>query len=448
MSNGPTLTAGRPTVGQVGDLVFTGAITPHDLETGKLSVSTDDVGPTAKSLRYGSMFLDVPGDRALAQAWQVYANLAMVLDQLGLDASRLARQRVFVREPRDIPIIERVMGHFIDPSSVATSIVQVHGKGVDPLISVQIDAVAVGEGASPPQPKTEPGLEPILGDYPAGVVAGNFFFVSAIPGINPDTNRLGEDPSELGRAIDLFDLSPYRSPRQLAILTQTWFVFDHMKRVCRSVGADLGDILKVMGWLDFPMRDFDPMRPVREHHFSAQQDKVASAALWVGANHTPGALLAYDAVCLIDGEPKQVNVEASQIVSYYVGATSGGGAVFSCGEVPIDEARQTVVAGTGDLEGSVRLAHFGFLDAPTGIEERVAFTFQKLQGHLAAYGASLDDVEHQTVFLDDMGLTSHFERVARDVYDGKMPATTTIPIHETSPFYEDARLEIEVVAPI
>jgi enamine deaminase RidA (YjgF/YER057c/UK114 family) len=429
-----------------GPLIFTGGITPHHPITGVVPQSTSQVDPAVATLKFGYMFLDVPGDRAFAQAWQAYSNLSLALAQLGTDTTRLLRQRLFVRDLHDIPVIERVMDHFVDRSSVATTLVQIHGVGVDPDIVLQLEGVAAKPGPISPLPVRETGIDPFLNGYPAAVQFGDLLFLSAVPGVNPETGRLPSSISELGPDASRFDVSAYRLPRQHAILAQTWFTFSNMQRICKAANSELGRTLKVTGWLDFPMRDFDPTRPVREHFFSKREHKVASTGLWVGPTTTPDALLAYDAVCLVGESQKQVRLEPSQIVSYYVGATSGGGLVFSCGEVPIDEAIPSPITKPSQLEDDRRLAAFGRLEELTGIEAQTAYVYDKLHGYLDAYGSGLDKVVYQMVYLRDMRLHSPLEIVSRSVFGSRVPPTTTVPIHETSPFYSVADLEIEVVA--
>ena len=62
--------------------------------------------------------------------------------------------------------------------------------------------------------------------------------------------------------------------------------------------------------------------------------------------------------------------------------------------------------------------------------------------------AYLFQVAYQMVYLRDMRLHSPLEIVARSIFGARMPATTTVPIHETSPFFPVVDLEIEVVAPL
>jgi enamine deaminase RidA (YjgF/YER057c/UK114 family) len=392
------------------------------------------------------MFLDIPGDNAFAQAWQVYSNLSLLLQQHGADLTRLVRQRVFVRDLRDVPMIERVMDHFFDRTTVATTLVQIHDIGVDPRIVLQVEGVAAKPEAPQPQPFGYEALEQVLNGYPAAVRVADFLFLSAVPGVNPETGILPSSVEEIGEAKSEFDLTPYRSPRQHAILAETWFTFSNIRGICQAAQSDLSRILKVTGWLDFPMRDFDPTRPVRQLYFSDQNSKVASTGLWVGPTTIPGAHLAYDAVCLTGTSEKEVRLHPSRIVSYYVGATSGGGLVFTCGEVPIDEETPRAITRAAQLADDRRLAGFGRLEELTGIEAQTAYVYDKLRGYLEAYGSSLDKVVYQMIYLRDMRLHSPLEIVARSVYGTRIPATTTVPIHETSPFFTVADLEIEVVA--
>lgn len=118
-----------------------------------------------------------------------------------------------------------------------------------------------------------------------------------------------------------------------------------------------------------------------------------------------------------EGAPKAIG-PYSQAVAY-------NGLVYCSGQIPLDPATGTVIAGE--------------IAAQT---ERV---LENLKAVLEAAGSSLSQVLKTTVYLADMGEFAHMNEVYARYFMGDAPARATV---EVARLPRDVRVEIECVAAI
>jgi enamine deaminase RidA (YjgF/YER057c/UK114 family) len=425
----------RPSSAEGGGLVFTGAITPH-LGSGKLVRRLADVPREAGAARTGMMLVDVRTERVLAQAWRVCERL---LETLGSSGDDLVRQRVFLRDMRDIAVFERVLSAFLPQPWPPTSYVLMRGDGLHSEIDIQLDAVAVADGGRRRQ---------LIGGarYAAGARAGDLLFISNVAGLNPDTGEVAERLAELGPDAERFSGYRLTTEREERILVQTWFIFRSLEALLVDHGASLADILQVNGWLGFGIRDYQPVIEARNALFGAR-GLPASTALGIGGVPLPRAELTFDAIALLPGGSDQKEeLPPSGIGSFYVDATASRDFVFTCGEVPIDLTVPELIASCEQLpDRAGRSLGDGVIHAENGAQARAWYVLQRLTADLARFGVTLADVLQQTVYLRDVADYPAVERVALSAFDGKLPPTTVVPITDTSPFWA-AGLEIDVIA--
>ena len=436
-----------------GQLVFVGAITPHDPSSGRLITSVSELPNEAQAARSGRVLVDIQMDRAAAQAWTVYSTLSQILASEGSSLSNMLRQRLFLTDLRDLPAVERVMDIFMPEAKPATTILQIPSQGLDPDLVLQLDGVALAERAGGLQKQTIniPPLAEATESYPQATRAGQFIFISNTYGVSPQTGRIARNLVELGSDAALFANHRFHSAQEESICTQTWFAFQNIAATLESQGASLADILKVNGWLAFDMRGYGHSSLAREALFTEASATPASSGLSISGVGKDGADLAFDAIALApsggEGYNKIVKLESHRIVTSYVGVVEGGPLVLTCGEVPIDIEPEWPKSVTRfeDLEDSGRFLPFGRIDEPAHFQARAWFVYQKLATYLKLHGSSFKDVLHQTIYLCRPAEYANVERVATLFYGPKLPPTTVIPIVDTSPFPE-ALLEIELIA--
>lgn len=417
-----------------GGVVFSGTVTPHDLESGRLVTGTAELASPAPGPQVGLMFFDVPEDAARAQACQLYENLTALLGTRGLTLDNIVRQRLFLTDIRDLAAIERVMDAVLAGPLPATSVIVVPDHLMDPEIKVYLDVVAA---ADPGWARSGAAIGPADRRYPDTIRCGDLLFVSAIDGLPAAGDPAGPTPPTL-----------LRTDRERQAFEETIRTFERLAEVLKNAGSDIGGVLKVNGWVRLPMREYGSVVLARNEYFdSSERTMMASTGLQVAGVGSAEALLAFDAIALIDrAGAKLVTGAASAISSPYVaGAAAGGGLVITSGEIPVDIDDRRVLAAATDLSPAGRLLRFGRLDAESGFEARAFKVYEVLEGHLAAAGRTFHDVVHQTVFTTDPRRALELETVARRFFGGEQPPTTVIPIVSTTPF-PAAWLEIELVA--
>jgi enamine deaminase RidA (YjgF/YER057c/UK114 family) len=425
----------RRILSESGPLIFTGAITPHDSSTGRLVTDPAPYVQSLKAAKVGLMFFDMPERPVLAQAWVAYQHLLALLKDRGLTPANIVRQRVFVRDHREVHAVERVMDLVLGHRPVTTIVVMATAH-IHPELHVQLDCILC---------KDPQGIQRLSGDlasgYPPAVRVGDLLFTSAVSastGPAGDAAPLASDDAML------------RSDHHRRIYREASQTFCALREVLKQAGADIRDIVKVNGWVDFPMRDYGAAVLARRRFFDQTREyMMASTGLAVGGAADPDTMMSFDAVALIPGGksgPKSVHPCVSPVASPYVaGAVEGGGLIFTSGEIPVLQPEGIVVSACEQLQDDGRLLRFGHIEPESGMESRAWFVHKTIEHYLAACGAGFGNVLHQTVFMKDSRLFPVLERVATLFYGRTLPPTTIVPITDTTPF-PTSELEIEVIA--
>jgi enamine deaminase RidA (YjgF/YER057c/UK114 family) len=217
-----------------------------------------------------------------------------------------------------------------------------------------------------------------------------------------------------------------RDSRLRRIRAESHALFAHLEELLGVHGAGLGEVVKVGGWLTFPMRDYGPLGDVRDALLARAGLLPASAAVQIGRVQ-PDALLAFEAIAFAPedhAERDSASVGSqlpapSRLAPFYADARSADGYVFTCGEVPTDAATAEIQA---------------------------CEAYERLRAHLADHGASAADVVQQTVFLrrprEDRAAVA---RAARVFFGAQTPPTTLLAAADLG-FHPGVDVEIELVA--
>ncbi|HEY2536039.1 MAG TPA: hypothetical protein VGI24_03540 [Solirubrobacteraceae bacterium] len=335
------------------------------------------------------------GEDVGAQAHSVISQLALALAERELVLGDLLRLRLFVRDLGELPRIEEAIDR--------------HALGRPAMSVVEL----------PPADAAEPGVAVTL-DAVAAAGAGEQ------RGLGPNSVRLG--PWVFLGAV------PATDPRAL---------FAQMEELLRAQGARLRDVVKVGGWLTFPMADYGPLGETRSALVGEAGLLPASAAVQVGRVGSRGERLAFEAIAFAPEErDKEAGHEAtSRLADFYVDARAAGWYVFTSGEVP-------------DGRGSAA--------------EQAREIYERLRAHLVAHGATPTDVLQQTVFVraggdgrnsvaagdgnsggygDGTVAGAIVTEAARAFYGAgaTLPPTTLLPVADFG-FQPGCAIEIELVA--
>lgn len=114
--------------------------------------------------------------------------------------------------------------------------------------------------------------------------------------------------------------------------------------------------------------------------------------------------------------------EAPAAIGTYSQAVAAGGAIWLSGQIPLDPATMTLVA--GDIEAEVRQV------------------FRNLAAVAAAADATLDDAVRLTVYLTDLGDFAVVNQVMEEVLQPPYPARATVQV---AALPKGARVEVDAV---
>lgn len=333
------------------------------------------------------------GSPAAEQAGSALSRLEGALGKRGLVLEDLLRLRLFVRDLDELPGVEAALNARVGSRRPAVSVVELPADSAESGVALSIDAVAA------------PGARERRRLRPHSARFGPWVFLGAVTAPAPR------------REV----------PRARRVLLESRALFAHVEELLRAQGAVLGDVVKVGGWLSFPLRrDYGPLGEVRDALVDSAGLMPASAGVQVARVGAAGELLALEALAFSPEESTERTRAAedtrapSRLARFYADARAGGGYVFASGEVP-------------DGRGSVR--------------EQAREVYERLGSHLAAHGASPAGVVQQTVFVRRARDAAAVAAAARRFYGAETPPppTTLLPVADIG-FRPGCDVEIELIA--
>jgi enamine deaminase RidA (YjgF/YER057c/UK114 family) len=367
------------------------------------------------------------GEDVVTQARSVLSRLTVALAERGLVLDDLLRLRLFVRDMGESPSIEEAMDRGGTAVWPAVSVVELTGYSAAPGVALTLDAVAFPGAGEQRRVLRLAGagdhdVSAGLGGSPRSVRLGPWVFVGAT------TASTARGPSSS---------SPHDTQGADSVTTrigeEARAMFARIDEQLRGQGAELRDVVKVGGWLTFPVRrsDYRPLGDVRKALLTKAGIFPASAAVQAGQVRPAGALLAFEAIAYAPEDPGERErwratplPPSSPLAPYYASARSAGGYVFTCGEVP---------AGATDP------------DRPVAVETQASEVYERLGVDLSAHGAAPADVLHQTVFVRHARDGDAVADAARAFFGGRIPPTTLLSATDIG-FHPGCDVEIELVA--
>jgi enamine deaminase RidA (YjgF/YER057c/UK114 family) len=272
-----------------------------------------------------------------------------------------------------------------------------------PEPSIQINAVAVRSLAErraviPPGYKSDESASP-------GMLTHDRLFVSAMPGSDPATGKIPDDPA-----------------------AQVDFALDRMKAVLEAGGLDLGHMVFVNPYLTSAI----PMRVMNQRYALRFEFGNTPARATIDVSSLPGgAHIEYTGVAVRDLKQRQAvrpkNMPPSPTASPCVFA----GETLYCS------------AKSGFIPGQ----HGGVYASTTGHQLRQ--TMRNLLDNLEEAGMNFDEVVSTNVYLDDLSDARTFDEVYVQYFDRVLPARSMIeqiPPTDRTPDKEDHYPDLEQVS--
>jgi 2-iminobutanoate/2-iminopropanoate deaminase len=176
---------------KVGPLLFLAGEVPADPERGLIVRGYADLDVEGQALATGQIGADGWEGRIRAQTWFVYQRIARLLAAGGSSLDRVAKQNVYLRDPRDYPAFVAVSRRVFGDALPATSVVTVDEYGHrDFAVEVEVTAVT----AEAPLPARLDGGLPALGrGIPLAGRAGRLVLFSSQLPLDLSTGRVLSD---------------------------------------------------------------------------------------------------------------------------------------------------------------------------------------------------------------------------------------------------------------
>jgi reactive intermediate/imine deaminase len=312
-----------------------------------------------------------------AQVRQALDNVKSVVQTAGLTMEHVVYTQVYLEDIGKYRELNQVFADTFAKNPPARAVL---GVAKLPEPSVQISAVAVHSMADrraviPPGYKSEESASP-------GVLTHDRLFLSAMPGSDPSTGRVPEDPA-----------------------TQVDLALDRMKAVLEAAGLDLRHMVFVNPYLtaDIPMRVMNQRYALRFEFGNTPARATIEVSSLPGGSH-----IEYTGVAVRDLKQRQAvrpkNMPPSPTASPCVFA----------GETLYCSAKSGFIPGP----------HGGVYASSTGHQLRQ--TMRNLLDNLEEAGMNFDEVVSTNVYLDEMSDVRAFDEVYVQYFNHALPARTII----------------------
>jgi len=435
-----------PTGARAGQFLFLSAQTSIDLDTGKIIRDLVDLPPEVRDkleLAAASLVNAYFGP-IMTQTWTIYQNLSKILAKQGASLKDIIRQRIYVRDTREIGWMEKVMLSFFPEEKPATLILGVPNRGLHEDIRMWMDAIALipQEGSLQKEAIYLPELEKVTAPYPQAVKVGQFLFFEGLTGVNPKTGRPVTTLEELGSdAKSLWAEERFITGASEATRCQYWFIFnDHLRNLLESQGAGLKDLLVVEGFSRHGMRALCDREYFRGKLFKSIQESPES---FFFGNYRlsviPDVEILYGGVGLLPGEYQKEVLEDT--TPYSVGTYSAmtkAGPLYFTGGLGVNVERKQHIISFADLPGNGRFLAQGCIDDNQPVMAKTLYNY-----HLALEKAKakVNQIIHQTVYLKNPSDWPAVQMASNTVFNGHIPPTTIVPVDEMV-FYWQYRMPV------
>jgi reactive intermediate/imine deaminase len=312
-----------------------------------------------------------------AQVRQALDNVKSVVEAAGLTMGHVVYTQVYLEDVSQFREMNQVFAEVFAKPPPARAVL---GVAKLPEPPVQISAVAVRnlEGRRaviPPGYKSDDSASP-------AILTHDRLFVSAMPGSDPSTGKVPEDPA-----------------------TQVDFALDRMKAVLEAAGLDLRHMVFVNPYLTARF----PVEVMNQHYASRFEFGNTPARATIEVSRLPGgAHIEYTGVAVRDLKQRR--------------------AVRPKNMPPSPTASPCVFAG----ETLYCSAKSGFIPGPHGgvyastTAHQLRQTMRNLLDNLEEAGMNFDGVLATNVYLDDLSDLRAFDEVYVQYFGRVLPARTTI----------------------
>ena len=389
-----------------------------------------------------------------AHTWLTYHQMELLLASVGGTMDDLLRIHIYQKDKRFFPVFEKVRISYEPKTPVPSSGLGVSGGSPDGNAWVVIDGISIAPKEWKFKGRRDvlrsPGALASASHYSQGVEAGPYIFLAGQ--IPIDTSKPGkplvrtyEDIPEEGRFLQTG--RSHTDTRNGPIASQTWFTYDHIRRILAGANSSMEEIVKVTVFLQ-DMRDFHTFHEVHKHFFPNSLPAL-TVTEFREVGHR-GTLIEIEVTAMrpTGGLERKEIREAGPIKSgaHSALAVVAGGLVYVSGQSGIDSSGRAIKELTA-LPQALRPNAASLVRATGRLEATLqAITiFENLKSILKEAGASLSSLSRIILYLEDFRDFIAFDSVCKQYCPGPKPALACITIPKVSPV-PGAQICVEAIA--
>ena len=311
------------------------------------------------------------------QCRQALDNVRTVAESAGLSSDHLVYVQVYLQDIVNYEDMDRVFGEYFPKTPPARAVLGVARVPTPPL---QISAIAVRDltdRRSISSPHSKAG-----GTASPGILTHDLLFISSMPGRDPDTGKVPDDP---GKQVDL--------------------ALDQMQSVLKAAGLDFGNMVFVNPYLTQEI----PMRVMNERYAQRFEFGNTPARATIEVSSLPGgAHIEYTGIAVRDLKQRR--------------------AVRPKNMPPSPTASPCVFA--GDM--LFCSAKSGFIPGPHGgvyassTPHQLRQSMRNLLDNLEEAEMNFDEVVSTNVYLDNLSDMQDFDEVYRQYIGPVLPARSIV----------------------
>jgi 2-iminobutanoate/2-iminopropanoate deaminase len=311
------------------------------------------------------------------QVRQALENVKNALQSAGLTTDHVVYTQVYLEDVQRIHELDEVFAGYFPKDPPARAVL---GVARVPEQGIQINAIAVRD-LKGKQTVSVPGAKPNKA-FSAGIFTNDQLFISTMPGRDPATGAIPQDPA-----------------------MQVNLALDGVKSVVQAAGLTMAHMVFVNPYLTSEI----PMRVMNEQYAKRFEFGNTPGRATIEVSSLPdGAHIAYTGIAVRDLSRRQAirpkNMSPSPTASPCVFA----GDILYCS------------------------AKSGFIPGPNGgvyavsTADQTRQTMRNLLDNLEEAGMSFDQVVSTTIYLDDLGDSASFAKVYNKYFPDTLPAQTIV----------------------
>ncbi len=411
-----------------------------------------DLPEAGREQMQGYSLADMTEGRVCADSWAVHDSLEKVLAAAGTHSNQVLRQHIWQRDKRYFPVYEHVRVHWqpIPAPSSGLGVKAVAG-GDSPWIGVDAIAACPAEGGVFGERQTLSDVYdadlPAASHYCQAIRSGPFAFFAghipiktAEPGM-PLVNSYADVPEE-GRFLSTGRSHP--DSRHGPIASQSWYIYNELRRTLESHGMGCEDVVNVSIFLA-DLRDFSTFHRIHTHFFPEARPSLCVVGFDEVGHRGTRIEIEITAMTKSGGLTRRSFPWSGTAPFAAPAVTQAGPLCYFSGMVGVDEAGEIVQSAASLPEEGRRVAaSIEERERVPGLAAQCWMAWEQLRTSAADADMDLSDIAKTTVYLSDPTDLEVYEAVRATFIDEDLPAFECVVVHGPGPVAE-ALVQIEAI---